>query len=143
MARQLTGTVRIQGTDDENFPDSDEHIDKTTTLGLVLDADQPAVTLDIPHARWGGECRVEIQVNARIVGGGAIQVEGQARLYEGDSESNMDLEDTKQVAFLVPRNTKNNLRATRHFVQLVNAGLGGGDHAEITFDFYNTIVEED
>jgi hypothetical protein len=143
MARQLTGNVRITGTDDENWPETDERIDVTTPVSLTLDSDQPAVNLDIPHVRWGGECRVEVQVSARTVGDGAIQVEGEARLYEGNSENTTDLEDRKSLVFSVPRNTRSNTRAARHFVQLVNAGAGGGDHAEITFNFFNTIVEDE
>jgi hypothetical protein len=135
MPSILTGSVRITGTDHENWPNTDEHIDMTHNLGFVLNVDQPAISLDVPHARWGGECRTELQVNARAVSDGAIQIEGEARFYEGGSECTDDLEDRKQVMFIVLRNNEHNTRATHHFIQLVNPG--NGDHSEITFNVYN------
>jgi hypothetical protein len=143
MSRNLTGIVTVRGTDDELWPWSDETVERTMPVGLVLDTDQPAAPLGLPHVRWGGECRVEVSVDARVVGNGGVQVQGTAKLFEGDSEDSQDLEDEKLVTFLVPRNTKNHTTATRYDVQLSSTGPGGGDHAEIAFSFMNTIIEDE
>lgn len=143
MARKLSGIVFIDGTDDENWPFDDEHVSRSFPLNATLDIDQPAVALDIPDVRWGGECRVEVRVTARAVGRGEIQIEGNAKLFEGTSENTSDLEDEKVVTFLVPRTTGKNPNAANHNIQLRNAGVGGGDHAEIGFSFTNAVLEED
>ena len=143
MARQLSGIVIIEGTDDEIWPWVDETIRREYSVGAVLDIDQPAVRLEVPHVRWGGECRVEVDLTARAVGNGQIQVEGTTKLFEGTSEDTEDLAEAKVVTFLVPRNTRHNTEAVRHDVQLSNRGFGGGDHAEIYFTCTNYLVEED
>lgn len=61
MARLLAGTVFINGTDDESWPFDDEIVSTIRAVnGVFLDINQPAVALDIPDVRWGGECRVEV-----------------------------------------------------------------------------------
>jgi hypothetical protein len=137
MARRLAGTVRVDGTDDENWPETDEYVHKTFTINMVLDTDQPATALDIPDVKWGGECRVETRVTARIVKNGVIQVEGTAKLFEGASESSDDLEEEQTITFTVPRGGV----PVHHLVQLRSTGVGGGDHSEIGFSLTNSIVE--
>ncbi|KPV49973.1 hypothetical protein SE17_29615 [Kouleothrix aurantiaca] len=143
MARQLSGIVVINGTDDENWPFDDEKVTRTYSVQSILDIDQPAVPLEIPYVRWGGECRVEVAIMARAVGGGEIQIEGNAKLFEGTDEDTQDLEEEKVVTFLVPRNTRKYVEPAKYDVNLSNAGFGGGDHAEIGFSFTNYIVEEE
>lgn len=143
MARRLAGTVIVNGTDDENWPESDERVHRVHNVSMVLNVDQPAQAVDIPDVRWGGECRVEVRLTARAVGNGNIQVEGNAKLFEGTSEDTTDLEEEKVVTFTVPRTTASNPNATHHFVQLRNEGVGGGDHAEIGLSFTNSLIEED
>ncbi len=45
MAGRLAGAIRIDGTDDENWPEADELVHKTFTINLVLDEGQPAKAL--------------------------------------------------------------------------------------------------
>jgi hypothetical protein len=137
MSRILAGTVTVNGTDDENWPESDEEVHRVFTVEAVLDEGQPAQSFDIPDVRWGGECRVELRLTAREVGSGAVQLEGQARLYEGDSEDTSDLEEEQTVTMTVPRGG----RPAHSRVQLSNSGLGGGDHAEIGLSFTNSLYE--
>lgn len=59
MSRRLAGTVVINGTDDENWPESDERISRVFNVSMVLGVDQPAQEMEVPDVRWGGECRVE------------------------------------------------------------------------------------
>jgi hypothetical protein len=138
MPRRLAGTVRIDGTDDEYWPKEDEVIHKTFTINLVLDDGQPTTALDIPDVRWGGECRVELRLIAKIVDNGRVQVEGSAKLFEGSSENTTDLEDEQTVTITVPRGGT----PVHHTVQLRSTGIGGGDHAEIGFSLTNSVVEE-
>jgi len=138
MARRLAGTVIINGTDDESWPQSNEYTNRVFNVAMVLDAGQPASAMDIPHVRWGGECRVELRITARVVNGNAVQIEGNAKLFEGASDNSDDLEDEKVVSFTVP---KGGIPA-HHNVQLRNSEAGGGDHAEIGLSFTNSVVED-
>jgi hypothetical protein len=144
MARLLQGQVGINGVDDESWPFSDERISLVRSVnGVYLDHAQPAVQLDIPDVRWGGECRVEVRVNARVVDNDQLQVEGNVKLFEGDSENTQDLEEERGVSFLVGRSTRgNNFAAAHHNVRLTSRGIGGGDYADIAFSFTNTLAEE-
>ncbi len=139
MARRLAGTVIINGTDDEYWPQSDEKVHRVYNVEMVLDTGQPASAIEIPDVRWGGECRVELRLTARSVDRGTVQIEGNAKLFEGTSESTTDLEDEKVVSFTVPRGG----RPAHHGIQLRNTEIGGGDHAEISLSFTNSIVEEE
>lgn len=137
MARRLTGTVIINGTDDENWPESDEKVNRVFNTAMVLDTDQPASAMDIPDVRWGGECRVELRLTAKAANDNAVQIEGNAKLFEGTSENTDDLEDEQVVSFSVPKGGV----TAHHNIQLRNSGTGGGDHAEIGLSFTNSMVE--
>lgn len=144
MARLLQGSVAINGVDDESWPFSDERVSIVRQVhGVFLDTSQPAVQLDIPDVRWGGECRVEVRVTARVVDNDSVQIEGNVKLFEGDSENTQDLEEERGVVFLVGRSTRsNNFAAAHHSVRLSNRGIGGGDYADVSFSFTNAIAEE-
>lgn len=139
MARRLSGTIIVDGTDDEFWPQSDEHVHRVFNIQMVLDVGQPASKIEVTDVRWGGECRVELALTARSVGRGEIQVEGNAKLFEGTSESTGDLEDEKVVSFTVPRGGT----AAHHQIQLRNTEAFGGDHAEIGLSFTNSIIEDE
>jgi len=138
MQRRVAGTVIIDGTDDEIWPESDEATHQVRAIEMVLSSDQPAVAMDIEDVRWGGECRVEIRVTARVLDDNQVQVAGDAKLFEGTSEDTPDMEDRQVVEFIVPKGG----RPAHHFVQLRSTGVGGGDHAEITFSLTNSVVED-
>lgn len=137
MTRRLAGTVIIDGTDDEFWPQSDEKVNRVFNVQMMLDEGQPASAIDIPDVRWGGECRVEVRLTARVVAGNAVQIEGNAELFEGISEATTNKEDEQVVSFTVPKGGV----ATHHGIQLRSAGTGGGDHAEISLSFTNSLVE--
>jgi hypothetical protein len=137
MTRVLNGLIMTDGTDDENWPWSDEKIHTQHRVQMMLDENSPASEIQVPHVRWGGECRVELDLRAAVVGSGQVQLEGEARFYEGDDENTVDLEDRKTISFLVPKGG----RTAQHNVNLVNSGTGGGDHAEIRMTFTNAFFE--
>jgi hypothetical protein len=103
MTRRLAGTVIINGTDDEGWPDTDEHVHRVVVVHMLLDVGQPASAIQLPDVRWGGECRVELELTARAIGKGVVQIEGNAKLFEGASENTDDKEDEKVVSFIVPK----------------------------------------
>jgi len=138
MARRVAGTVIIDGTDDENWPWSDQHGHWEQGVDTVLDVGQPVSVISVTPLRWGGECRVELDLTAQVVQENAVQILGEARLYEGTTEDSDDLEDQQQVSFTVP---KGGVPARRQ-INLRNSGLGGGDHAEILIMLTNSIMEE-
>jgi len=80
----------------------------------------------------GGEVRVELDLQAMALSSGDIKVLGQARLYEGTSCNTQDLEDKKDIDFLVPAN-----KMTQFNLQLESQGPGGGDKADIKINFAN------
>ena len=138
MQRRLAGIVIMDGVDDEWWPQSDETAHAEQPIQLVLETGQPAAMLDVPPMRWGGECRVEVAVNAQVIGTGQIQVRGVAKLFEGTSEDTMDLEDSKEVSFVVPKGGV----PAHHHVSLHSTGAGGGDNASIRISLTNSILEE-
>jgi len=106
---------------------------------VFLNADQPVAVMEIAHVRWGGECRVEVRLTAKLMGNRNVQIEGDAKLFEGTSEDTDDLEDEKKVTFSVGKGGK----PISHTTNLRNSGIGGGDHAEIKVVLTNSIVEEE
>ncbi|MBW4444301.1 MAG: hypothetical protein KME10_24380 [Plectolyngbya sp. WJT66-NPBG17] len=138
MTRRVAGIVVIDGTDDETWPFSDEHGHLEKGVDTILDEGQPASVITVPALRWGGECRVELEMLAQVVQNNAVQITGTAKLFEGTSEDTDDLEDQRQVNFTVPKGGI----PVRRQINLRNSGIGGGDHAEIYITFTNSIYEQ-
>lgn len=139
MARRVAGTVIVDGTDDEYWPFSDERVHREFTVDTVLDEGQPAQGIAIPDVRWGGECRVEIQMTARAEVSGRVQVEVDARLFEGTTEGTNDQEDQQVVTLTVLKGG----RPAHERINLRNTETMGGDHATISLSFTNSLVEDD
>jgi hypothetical protein len=145
LKRLLQGTVAITGIDHEDWPFPNEPLDYSpVNLYLGLFPGHPAIRLDIPDAMWGGECRVEVDAYARVLEDNAtIEIAGEARLYEGDSEHSPDREDLEPFSFRVRKNTISYTAPTVYPVELFNDGAGGGDHAKVIFTLTNAVVEDD
>ena len=47
----MADTVIIDATDDEWWPQSDEKVHRSFTVDMVLDENQPANWIEIPHVR--------------------------------------------------------------------------------------------
>jgi hypothetical protein len=141
MARALLGKIQIHGVDDERIGKNDE-ITTDRAIDVELDLSQPTANIDIDPVKWGGECRVEIQVKVRLLVGEQILVEGNVKLFEGGSEDTNDLEDEQPFEFFVPKRTKN-LPPTEHEVKVASTGSGGGDYAEIKFLLTNRFAEDE
>ena len=138
MARRIAGTIIVDGTDDEPWPWSDQHIRVSHGLGIILDKNQPASTNEIPHVRWGGECRVEVRLTARLHGENSAQIAVHAKFFEGMSVDTTELADEDTITFTVPPDAQ----PVHQTIQLENREPNGGDHAEIYLSFTNTLAEE-
>lgn len=134
MARRLTVSGYISGVDDETFG-SNEYGNASLTRETVLSDSQPQNVLSL-ECRWGGECRVELTLVAQALDNGDVRVNGNAKLFEGTSESTGDLDGQRDFVVLVPKG-QNASHSER-----VNNDDEGGDYADITVTFNNSIVED-
>lgn len=136
MSRRIAGIVIIDGVDDETFGANETtHVERT--VDTVVNSDQPISVMSVRHG-WGGECRVELELTARLIGTGTVQIEGVAKLFEGTSEDTTDLEEQKGISFIVP---KGGIPAHQTIV-VSNSGFGGGDSATIKCSLTNSLIED-
>ena len=71
---------------------------------------------------WADEVRVELHVSMDLLDGGAIRVNWEGKLFEGDSVDTNDLDDSKSGTFDMARDTW-----TDFTLHLENRDFGGGD----------------
>ncbi len=144
MARRLVGLIIIDGTDNTNWPFSDEKVFSLHPVSAFLNVDHSASRIEIPDFLLGHGCRIEIDLIARIEGRGEVQVEGTGRLLEVTTDNtDENKEDEKVFNFTVPRNTISKTNQVSHKINLRNRGIRRGDYAEISLFLTNSIVEED
>lgn len=136
VQRRVAFMIRIEGTDDETFADEDTR--RSFNRVVMLSTDHPTAPISVPDVRWGGECRVEIEMEATLLADGRVSVHASGDLYEGDSDDSNDLEDEESINFAVPKGGK----PVKHDIKLRNRGWGGGDHAEIAITVTNSLDEE-
>lgn len=142
MARILQGNVRVEGVDHEDFSSNEHPSDKLRDFQIVLHPGQPEQNIEIRPVKWGGECRVEVELNARLVDDSAAKITGVARFFEGASEETGELEDSQAIDFLVPRTTGIS-PPRQHHVSLRNEVLiGGEDSADVFFTVTNRLLED-
>jgi hypothetical protein len=147
ILRLLRGSVRVDGKDAENIG-SDQYIHETRELGetgqgegRLLIENQDTFLPEVRYFTWGGECRVEVDVHARLLpkvpSDQAIHIWGEARFYEGDSEWTSELEDRRGFEFHVPR-IAGGAPPIRYPVSLKNpVHVGADDWANVTFTLFN------
>ncbi|AWS44525.1 hypothetical protein DKM19_27425 [Streptosporangium sp. 'caverna'] len=144
--RALVGIVRVDGRDKSDIG-KDDYIHEPRAVDRLLIENQDTLIPEVHDYRWGGECRVEIDMHARLLpprdgaSVGNIDVWGQARFYEGDSESTNELEDSKNFSFSVPQHFRGGA-SIRYVVDMKNPVLiGGDDWAVVTFELKNRSPE--
>ncbi|MCV7281368.1 hypothetical protein H7J88_17155 [Mycolicibacterium flavescens] len=143
MARLLQGNVRVEGVDHEDFTANEHPTDKLRNFQIVLEPGQPEQNIQIEPVKWGGECRVEVELNARPVDASTAKLSGEARFYEGGSEQTDELEDTQSIDFTVPR-TLGASPPRQHHVSLRNTVLlGAEDTADVFLTVSNRLIETD
>ena len=129
FAFRVTGEVTVNGTDDEIG--RDEHVHRKYNLEDYFTVDDTDLQFEVPDVRWGGECRVEVQLTPKVVGHGEVKITANAKLFEGTSEYSNDLEDEEEITFNVGWR---DIPVERK-IRLLNTERFGGDSAEITFIF--------
>lgn len=134
VRRRIVCSAHMELTDDENWPQNDEHgkADKTNELVLTsLGLPQDALTM---RKGVGGELRVELTMTGSLQSSGDVRVDGEALLYEGTSETSNDLDGTLNFNMLIPRDG-----ITTKTVTVVNQDEGG-DKGVITVTVSNFAV---
>lgn len=131
------GGIRVTGKDDETWPQSNEYVDRTKTVRTTLAMGANPIVLNPYHVRWGGECRVEVYLAARLVKPGEVEMRVMAKLFEGTSESTNDLEDQKVRTFRLsyPYTKGQQGPNVSRVIELRNTETGGGDTATINVNF--------
>lgn len=140
MGRLLSGTAHMYAMDHERIG-RNEHGERVIPVHILLTDIGVANKAQVPSLRVGGEVRLELDLFASIHdSNGMILINGEARLYEGDSDTTTDLEDAKQFKLEIPRK-----KQVTHTIDLYNSGDlgGGGDIGRISLYLTNTLVEED
>jgi hypothetical protein len=135
MPRRITCTAYLWGEDHESFG-RNEFGSKNVTNQVILSDEQPQNVLQA-QLRWGGECRIELEVVANMLAEGRVRVICRARLFEGTSEDTTDLEDDQTVERLIARGVPENIH-----IALSNDGFGGGDKGTVDITVLNTLVED-
>ena len=139
-ARVLTGFVRATGKDHENFG-SDEFLRPTDrAVNEVLRIGDHERALRVAPFRWGGECRLEVHLNAIANDRGVIQVFGFTSFFEGDSEDTPHERDREIVNVLVPKFHHQHLK---HPVVTSTHLQSGADSGDITISLQNFPSEEE
>jgi len=138
MGRMLHCAVRVDGKDFENFG-SDEFIHTTQMVDLVLNDGDDARPLPVGPFRWGGECRVEVHLEAIANDKGTVNMFGFTSFFEGSSEDTPDERDREVLNFLVPKTTQANPNPT-----VVAAHMqSGDDFADVVLTITNGFLEEE
>lgn len=133
MARRVTVAATINGVDDEFFSNEFGHAEFTRET--ILGDAQPQNVMRM-QCRWGGECRVELDLTGQMLDNGDVRIAGAALLFEGITEGTSDLDGRNDFTFLVPRGK------TVSNSQRVDNTDEGGDFATIDMTVNNAIVED-
>lgn len=137
MARRVFATVIITGIDDE-WHKKDVPVYRAYKRERIFDGSNPIDNFDIPHVRWGDECRVEVDMTGRLVDDGHVNMEVAVRFYEGTSENTEDLADDKTISFRVPQGG----RPVTRTISLYNSEPFGGDWVKVELALTNSLAED-
>jgi hypothetical protein len=124
--------IDFYGREDEDFAS-----DETTNPGpeyyeLELGPDR-LTNHKYREYKWGGEARVEYDITVLLLVDNSIQVNVNAVLYEGTSESTNDLDGTATVSFNVPKD-----QTKAGYIKVVNTDEDEPDtYGELTLSVKN------
>ena len=135
--KEVYGTVSINGVDYETWGSNDTIYEKRG-VSIYVGAREEYSYTPLTAFKWGGECRVDVDIGARDVtvnSRGEIEIEMSAkvRLFEGTYEETDDLEDEETIYFTVGP------EFTDEKVTVRNRGVFGGDHATVFFNLAGPI----
>lgn len=134
VRRKVSVTTLMNITDYETFGENEHAFAQMTRVAVVTnEVDQQLMYME---ARCGGEIRVELTLNAIALQNDDIRIEGNAKLYEGASDSTPDLDGKKNFTVLIPAD-----KFVPYFVNVWNTEEGEkDDKADITMHFRNSRV---
>ena len=136
MARRVFAKIIITGIDDEWRKDVPVY--REYKRERTFDSSNPIATFDVPHVKWGGECRVEVDMTGHLVNDGHVEMVVEARFYEGTFEETEELADDKTIHFRVPRGGRPVIRT----ISLHNRERWGGDWAKVELGLTNCLAED-
>ena len=127
--KELVGRVSIYGVDHEPWPFSNETISIAHPVTVYVGHQEEYSYSFLTEFKWGGECRVEVEIGARrVTDHGDIEMAARVTLFEGAYEETRDQEDQKTVYFPI-----DDYEGTTE-IKVENRGRGGGDYATVTID---------
>ena len=132
MARRLTVAGSMFGLDHESI-EANEFRKATFNGEKILSNDQPQNLIDMEWG-WGGECRLELDLDAYLLDNQDIRVVGTAKLYEGASEESGDLDGQRDFIVIIPRGK------SAYHSQRVKNDREGGDYADYKLTFHNSLA---
>ena len=101
----------------------------------IFSQPEPQKVLEM-DCRWGGECRIELQLIGQLQSDESIHISGEAKLFEGSSEDTTDLDGHIQFTEIVaPEETTSSHRTVR------NTEENKADRAHITLKLSNVAHE--
>jgi len=142
--RALVISGIVKGKDDEPFWKRDQYVHRSLKdTVLILSNDKPSGQVRLDDIKWGGECRVETIVEAKLASNSdQISVTATSKFYEGTSSDTNDLEDTESESVVVPKFSYRRPSTSSIYIKLKNEGLGRGDWANVSLDFINVSADE-
>jgi hypothetical protein len=112
---------------------TNETVRRQQTNSAILSTQGIAQAVMDFEVRMGGEIRVEFNVTASLLdSNGNAMIYGDAKLYEGTSESTDDLDGQREFQLYCPAG------ATLNYFVRVNNDDEGGDYATIRLNITNT-----
>lgn len=101
---RVTIEMTIEGIDDEIFRDEKLRPTERDLVFNLRDKDREQ-TKHIRPVRWGGECRVEVEITARLMNShGDVRIEGTVKLFEGTTTDTDDLDGVRNFSYTIEGN---------------------------------------
>lgn len=132
--RRVQIQLRIQTTDDESWPWDDEHADTSYFREVLVQPWHSHEDVYISQ-QMGGEIRIEVRLYIDLNMDRSINVNLNAKMFEGSSEDTNDLDSEEN--FTGFRIGKDQTRSGS--IRLYNGGAGGGDVSNISFTITNLV----
>jgi|GEM_PF-5885167 len=123
----------MQAMDHENFG-RNQHGDSQQSINVRLDEIARDYPISVNPLRVGGEVRLELHMKGSIRDTfGTITVQGELRLYEGDSDNSSDLDGVRPISLTIPAN------GSQTAVIDIRNDNEGGDTGQVTLRLSNQL----
>lgn len=135
--RKLKISGNIHTKDYEVWPDTDERCNLPIDREIIIENPIYATILT-EKLKCGGECRTELDIQAKVLSNGEVLANIDSRFYEGGSADTTELEDTESHRdVLIKRSSSTNVNQ-----HLVNVDIPGDDESWIGLTFTNFPLED-